>query len=150
MTPLVIVIDGAPRTKKTSNQILRFGGRLKVNPSPQFLAYQEQALWQLDAFSRRSWVPIAHPVSVEARFYRDRNTGDLIGYMQALADVLEKARVLSNDRMIESWDGTRLDKDAVRPRVEVTVRAYVPKAPVSGRVARTWAELALAVEEGDR
>jgi hypothetical protein len=29
--------------------------------------------------------------------------------------------VLTNDRFVVSWDGTRADKDAARPRIEVTL-----------------------------
>ena len=43
------------------------------------------------------------PVRVSATFYRDRNAGDLVGYMQALADALQKAGVLVDDRQIVSW-----------------------------------------------
>ena len=47
----------------------------------------------------------------------------MIGLMQGTADLLEKAGILLNDRLIESWDGSRimgLDKD--NPRVEIEIK----------------------------
>lgn len=58
-----------------------------------------------------------------AIFYRDANRGDAVGYYQGLADALESAGVLSDDKWIMQWDGTRLAKDAKRPRIEVTLTA---------------------------
>ena len=70
--------------------------------------------------------PIDTPVSVAAVFFRDRSVGDLVSYMQALADALEKASVITNDRLIVSWDGSRLAKDAQRPRVELVIVSLRP------------------------
>lgn len=125
MLPLHLTIEGAPRTKKNHGQILKFGGRTKVNPSKQFLAWQDAALWTLRRYSRPDWTPIEYAVAVRATFYRDARRGDLIGYMQALADVLEKAHVLANDRQIVCWDGTRLALDSKRPRVELAIELAV-------------------------
>lgn len=66
--------------------------------------------------------PLAEPVHVTATFFRERAVGDLVNYMQALADALESAHILEDDKWILSWDGTRLDKDAEKPRVELELR----------------------------
>ena len=116
---LRLVIVGPPRTKKTSNRILRFGRFNKVVPSAPFVAWQDSAVIQLRNQYRAA--PITAPVAVRAIFYRDANRGDLIGYMTALADVLERAKVIANDRQIESWDGTRMSKSELCPRVEVVL-----------------------------
>jgi hypothetical protein len=42
-----------------------------------------------------------------------------VGYYQGLADLLESRGILANDKHIVSWDGSRLLKDAARPRVEL-------------------------------
>ena len=122
-----LTIEGPPRTKKNHGRILRMGSRNKVMPSESFMEWQAVAVPQL----RQQWAtacpieldrsPLAAPVQISATFYRDARRGDLVGYMQALADVLEKAEVLKNDSLIVSWDGTRMDKDASRPRVELTI-----------------------------
>lgn len=117
--PAALVVYGPPRTKKTSNRIVRAGRRRYVLPSAPHQRWFCAALPQLKAQWRR--LPLAVPVGVRAIFYRDRAVGDLCNYMQALADALERAGVVKNDRLIGSWDGSRLRKDAAHPRVEVTV-----------------------------
>jgi hypothetical protein len=133
-----LVIVGAPRTKKNSQRVLRFGKFNKVVPSAAAMEWSDEAARQL----REQWsgrAPIAGAVHVRAVFYREKNLGDLVGFMQALGDVLEqatppkkapkraprkppaKAGVIENDRQIVSWDGTRLSKDAARPRVELEI-----------------------------
>ena len=64
-------------------------------------------------------VPIDTPHNIAAVFYRDANRGDAVGYYQGLADLLEKFGIVSNDKWLVSWDGSRLRKDKLNPRVEV-------------------------------
>lgn len=120
--PVRIVLEGAPRTKKNSSRIVRMGRRARLLPSAAFRAYQEACLWQLRDWSARP--PIDGWVGCAAIFYRDRDVGDLNNYTAALADILEKAGVLVNDRLIRSWDGSRVDKDPARPRVEVLLTSF--------------------------
>lgn len=119
--PVRLILEGAPRTKKNSPDIIRVRGRRMVIPSSAFRAYEEACLWQL-----RSWrrPPIDGWVGCAAIFYRDRDVGDLNNFTSALADILEKAGVLVNDRLIRSWDGSRLEKDAARPRVELLLSRF--------------------------
>lgn len=65
--------------------------------------------------------PLIGPVAVRALFFREHAIGDLLNYEQALADALEAAAVVENDRLIVSWDGSRLLKDASAPRIEVEI-----------------------------
>jgi len=67
---------------------------------------------------RAAWVT---PVHVKALFYRDADRGDLCGYQQAGGDALEAAGVVSNDKIIDSWDGSRRLIDRQNPRVEIEV-----------------------------
>lgn len=67
--------------------------------------------------------PVDWPVKVCAMVYRDANRGDLIGYLQAIADALETAGVVENDRLIVSWDGSRMLVDRANPRVEIELVA---------------------------
>jgi Holliday junction resolvase RusA-like endonuclease len=120
---LVFVVPGAGRTKKNSSRVVRNGGFTRVLPSAAHEAWYRSAKQAFDADIRAmrvaARIPIGRPVRVSATFFRDRNTGDLVGYMQALADFLEGQGVLVDDKWIASWEGTRLDKDAERPRIEV-------------------------------
>jgi Holliday junction resolvase RusA-like endonuclease len=116
---LSFTIPGAPRTKKTHSRIVQAGGRPRILPSKQYLQWDRDARVHLLMTWRE---PVIHAeVNCKALFYRDALTGDATGYYQALADTLEKAGVIHNDRLIVSWDGSRLMKDAVNPRVEVTI-----------------------------
>ena len=65
--------------------------------------------------------PIEGDLHLEAVWYRERKIGDLVGYVQGLADLLELRNVVANDRQLVCLDGCRLDKDKDRPRVEFTL-----------------------------
>ena len=119
-----LTISGPPRTKKTSNVMALAGGRRIVLPSAAWrkwvksaeITTNHEAIGALYANG-----PILCPVSCRALFYRDARRGDLVGFMQGLADLLEQRQILENDRLIESWVGTRLLLDRARPRVEVVI-----------------------------
>lgn len=117
-----MILNGAPRSKKNSQRIVRVRGRVLIVQSKSYVAYERACLWQLRATWQRP--PIDGWVGCAAIFYRDRDVGDLNNYTAALADILEKAGVLVNDRLIRSWDGSRVDKDPARPRVEVLLTSF--------------------------
>lgn len=116
-----LTIRGAPRTKKNSLRRLKVDGQVKSIPSAAWCAWRDAALPQIPA----GMLP-DQPYNCRALFYRDRACGDATGYHQGLADVLEEAGVLSNDRLIEAWDGSRLLKDAGDPRVEIVLTPLEP------------------------
>jgi Holliday junction resolvase RusA-like endonuclease len=112
-----LVIVGPPRSKKNHSRIVRAGRRLRLIPSAAHERWAHSALRQLRLQWRRP--PITTPVNVRATFFRERAVADAVNLYQALADALERAGVVANDRLIVSWDGSRLDKDAKHPRIEV-------------------------------
>lgn len=143
--PLRLVAHGCT-TKKTSNKLICVekgarcracnlperetcaacgrakAGRHVVAPAENYRLWSRTAIPEL----RVAWAgrpPITGDVHVRAVFYRERNVGDAVGYFQALADVLQDAGVLQNDRQIVNWDGSRISKDAADPRVEVWIEA---------------------------
>lgn len=111
-------------TKKTSNRIIRVKRHGKevpmILPAQKWLAWRELCRGYVTTKPQLT-LALSAPVNCRALFYRQANRGDATGYYQALADILEDAGVILNDRQIVSWDGSRLLKDAVRPRVEVTL-----------------------------
>ena len=115
-----LIIVGAPRTKKNHGFRTQRGHQM---PSAAYAAWDRIAQIQLAQF--RASMPVSVlctvPVNVRALFYRQTLTGDAVGYYQALADTLEKGGIVQNDRLIESWDGSRLLKDADHPRVEIEI-----------------------------
>lgn len=110
-------IQGIPRTKKNSQRIIVIGGKRAVLQSRQYLSWEAPAVFQLQA--QRHGFVWNIPVNMRAIVYRDRAVGDLLNYLAAISDVLEKAGVVKNDRQIVSLDGSRMLVDRQRPRVEI-------------------------------
>lgn len=118
-----LIIDGNPASKKTSNRVVRAGRqrRIRVLPSKVHEAWLDSALWQL----RKHWhhPPLSGALWVSALFYRgDHRRVDLSNLIEALADCLQRARVIEDDYAVVSWDGSRRLFDKVRPRCEVIIR----------------------------
>ena len=78
------------------------------------MLWQLKTQWKQEAITKM-------PVNMTALIYREKNVGDALNYLEAIADALERAGVVKNDRLIVSFDGSRLLKDADRPRVEVVL-----------------------------
>jgi len=116
---MTFVLKGAPRTKKNHGRIFR--GRMF--PSAAFAEWNKLIQPQL-AIARaqaKEPLPITRPVNVRALFYRERLTGDACNFYQALADALQEGGIVEDDKLIVSWDGSRLLKDAENPRIIVNL-----------------------------
>lgn len=118
------VLPVRPRTKKTSNRVVRAGrsrrGRLRVLPSEEYALFEEAACLYLQRPEVRRFFRVPYPgtVNCEALFlFKNHSHGDLVGYQQAIADVLQKAGVLANDKLIRGWDGSRIHVVANAPEV---------------------------------
>jgi Holliday junction resolvase RusA-like endonuclease len=129
-----LTILGRPITKSNSPRIGRSRtGKPFVLPSKALEKWQETAVLQLQAQHGRAardsrWhlgdkrQPCVVQVGARALFYRPVDgPGDLDNYAKALGDALQKAGILANDRLIRSWDGSRLLIDRRNPRVEITL-----------------------------
>ena len=131
------VLPVTPRTKKNHGSVIHRGGRKFHIPSEAYTTMEGQIVaWARSrslqgalfvAADRRLHgacdLFLAQPLNCCAIFYRDADRGDAVGYYQGLADALEAAGVVADDKWIKQWDGSRLAKDASRPRIEVTLRA---------------------------
>ena len=120
----VWTIYATPRTKKNSPRIIcrGKGNGHTLLPSEAYEEFEDIAVPQL---VRAKQPTIQGLVNVKALFYRDRRTGDADGFYAALADILQKAKILENDEQIESYNGSRRLKDANNPRVELELtRVY--------------------------
>jgi Holliday junction resolvase RusA-like endonuclease len=118
------VVAVAPRTKKNHGRRLRRGKYTFNLPSEAFEAFEE-------AFLEKFTMPegahmIDFPVNARVIFFRDALRGDAVGYYQAIADVLQKARVVEDDKWIVSWDGSRLELDRKNPRLEIVLERVQP------------------------
>ena len=134
------VLPVTPRTKKNHGSVIHRGGRKFHIPSEAYTKMEGQiVMWARTSLAtdankspvldrsgkacRAERLFLAQSLNCCAIFYRDADRGDAVGYYQGLADALEAAGVVSNDKWIKQWDGSRLAKDASRPRIEVTLRA---------------------------
>lgn len=120
------VLPVVPRTKKNHGKVVQRGARKFHVPSDAYSEMERQIIsWrfnQLGKVARLSYT-LAQPLNCSAIFYRDADRGDAVGYYQGLADALEAAGVVADDKWIKQWDGSRLAKDKSRPRIEVTLTA---------------------------
>lgn len=116
-------ITGPPRTKKNSEVLNLRGPKPRKMPSKAYQEWNASAQMQLAVLRglKFSNGTFTHPVNVCALIYREALTGDANGFYQAIADTLQEGRIVLNDSLIVSWDGSRLRKDAKNPRVELTI-----------------------------
>lgn len=108
----------APVSKKNS-PVLTTTGRPRILPSKVYRDYEDAALKLLP---RRPI--IKERVCVTALFYMaNRRRVDLTNLLEALDDVLVRARILDDDNsnIIASHDGSRVLYDKDNPRTEVTI-----------------------------
>lgn len=118
--------------------------RPRLLPSPAFTAWHKVAtaatLPKLEPLKR--YFPITTPVHVLCKFYREADRGDWCGYAQGIGDWLQDLGIIADDKLIRSWDGTRLLKDAENPRSEIWIQHYSTErdGPMFERPAKEWAQ----------
>lgn len=142
LTLLAVNKDGEivpPRTKKNHPVLIPRQKFPTLVPSPQYREWEGACLRSLRAAGiikrrvereGRGWLwlqspAIDFPVSCCALIYREALMGDAVGYYQAVGDCLEAAGIVTDDKYIVAWDGSRLLKDPKRPRIEITLTEVV-------------------------
>lgn len=119
--PLLLVWQGAPRTKKNSMQIRRGGSRVWLAQSEAYRQYQRDCILQTPGSARMG---ICEPVNVRCVYYMARRSRvDLLNLMAATLDILVAAGVLKDDNcsIAVSHDGSRVFYDKAHPRAEITI-----------------------------
>lgn len=143
MIQIRITLPGACRTKKTGSIFIS-------KPFPRLIPGKPYRDWFDGIMTFKPLIldqlrgdgvplPITCPVQVSALVYRDRRTGDLLGYLESIGDALQAEAwskpedgkkqkmirnglgIIENDSEIISWDGSRLMLDKDNPRVELTI-----------------------------
>lgn len=101
-----ITLRGRPITKKNSQQLIG-GVKPRLIQSKQYRAYEEACLWQLSTYRGPRF---AGPITVRVEYWMPdkRSRPDLVSLLQATSDILEKAKIIDNDRNIISYDGSRI------------------------------------------
>ncbi len=109
-----------PVTKKNS-PVLTTTGRPRILPSKVYRDYERDALRLLP----RQHMTIDYRVCVTAKFYMaTRRRVDLTNLLEALDDILVKARILDDDNsnIVARHDGSEVLYDKEKPRTEVIIR----------------------------
>lgn len=88
--------------------------------SKRFLQYEEECLWFLKQYPKLG----KGEFKLTAKYHMPNRQAwpDLLGLLQATADILEKAEIIEDDKYIKSFDGSEIagiDKD--NPRAEIII-----------------------------
>ena len=117
----MITIFGRPTTKKNSGRFFSRGKHKIVLPSKAYENYENIALIQLLTCRSR----FSGSIKVCCRYYLpDRKWWpDLVGLLQATSDILQKAKIIEDDKYITSYDGSEIAGiDKKNPRVEIEIQ----------------------------
>jgi len=69
--------------------------------------------------------PIDYPVSIKCLFYfKTLRYLDIDNALASIMDPLESAGIISNDKLVQSVDGSRLYLDRDNPRVEIQIEPF--------------------------
>lgn len=120
-----LTLYGNPVTKKNSQRILykftKFGRKTPfIVPSKAYVDYETDCLRQI----KRLHSPISARVNVRCVYYmKTARRVDLANLIEATTDILVKARVLEDDnsRIVAAHDGSRVELDREKPRVEIEI-----------------------------
>ena len=116
--PVFLVIKGLPASKKTGQRQIHAKGRVIPIPSAKYVSYEKAACVQLA--QQFTGPPIDQPCHLEARFHRDNRT-DVDNLLGGLFDILQKGKVIKNDRLIYSVTATKSGACDGNPRVVLTL-----------------------------
>jgi len=122
MKAVKLNLIGRPITKKNSQRIvLTKNNKRFIIQSKQYLDYENNCLWQLKAQYKDE--TIKSKLNLKAYYYMpDRRIPDLINLLQSTCDILEKARIIENDKNIISFDGSKImGINKENPRTEIII-----------------------------
>ena len=127
-----ITIPVAPVTKKNHGNIISFGPKCsmcgkgkytKLLPSKAYSAYEKEISPYIEII-HNIVNTIDYPINLKCLFYcKKRYKGDLVGYLQAIQDILVGGEVLKDDNrnIVAATDGSRVFHDSAYPRTEITI-----------------------------
>lgn len=112
------------RTKKNHSSIVTLkNGRTLLLPSKPYKEFEKSVCDFIKGYFK-VLEPIDKAINLKCVFYKDKNyKSDLMGYMQAIADALVKAKLLTDDNsnIVVSTDGSKVLLDKSNPRIEVEI-----------------------------
>lgn len=131
--PLHFWIEGRMPNKKNEITISRRGHKLFIDHTPRWKAYETESVFKL----KRAWQDLGKPLDYQVEIQAveltalywppDRTRVDLTAMLETVADLLEKATVIWNDKQILSPGISRLmEPDSESPGVFIRVAPYQP------------------------
>jgi len=118
-----ITLPFVPRTKKNNSRVVMRGKYPRVLPSKTYEELEKACCKYLALYWQRQ--PIEKNINLECHFFKDKDyRADLVGYLQAIQDILVKANVIKDDnhKIVVSTDGSRVHLDRQNPRIEIYIR----------------------------
>lgn len=112
-----LTIRAKPQSKKTSQRV---AGNIP-RPSSVYRLFEDKALWLLKSQYRGPAIVV--PCTVTAMFHRD-NRADVDNLGSGLLDVLQKAKIIKNDRLVMKFITEKSGKCDGDPRVVVRIEPY--------------------------
>lgn len=121
---IFVEILGHPYVKK-SNQRVQMRGRkpVKVN-TKNYNEWARSARRQIDERVIKPAQPIDYPINLKCRFYMTtRGAVDLSALYEGIQDILVEKKILADDnwKIVASHDGSGVEWDPDRPRMEITI-----------------------------
>jgi len=104
-----LIILGQTPSKKSSQRIVKLYRGLRLLPNEKYSKWESGAIYQLLAQKNDlNLKTIEKEVHVKALIYRNtKRKIDLSNLIQSIHDVLERAKIIKNDFLIYSVDGSR-------------------------------------------
>lgn len=131
--PLHFCVPGRMVNKKNHIRPWMKGGRLFIDHTPEWKAYETIAVHAIKKYWGEQGKPLDYLSEVQAvkvtvlYFIPDRNRPDLSAIFETVGDLIEKAGVIWNDRQILSWGISRImDVDKAMPGLFIKVEPYQP------------------------
>lgn len=132
----VIQIGNPPiavRRGPSLDLVLLFPPRSKKNHKAHYAAqstgyrkFRNAVVRHLESFRAELQLPLPDiAYNLAAVFYTDNDAADTLGLLQGLADALENAGVVTNDRVFRTFDGSDQVLDKLRPRVELRITPII-------------------------
>ena len=118
-----IIIPIEPRTKKNSQQIVKFKNKYIIIPSKVYKNYEKECAKYMPIY-RQPKPYINKPVNVKCLYYMStKRKVDLNNLLEATTDILTHYGILEDDnyKIVHSHDGSRVFYDKDNPRTEIYI-----------------------------
>jgi len=129
MKKINLIIKGKPVIKKNSRPIMknRLTGKFFLGKSIRLREAEKKALKMLIIQRAEKRIKtIDFKINIKFSFYlSDKRRADLSNLYQLPEDILEKAKIISNDYLICGHDGSRRLLDRKNPRTEIEITKFI-------------------------